>query len=63
MSDSDGDDENFTELKTNGEGALELKLTSPAGGEPAIYQWPLITGKGAVSPISRRLNFKIKLYQ
>jgi len=49
MSDSDGDDQNFTELKTNGEGVLELKLTSPAGGEPAIYQWPLITGKGAVS--------------
>lgn len=29
--------------------ALELKLHSPAGAEPAVYQWPLTSGRGAVS--------------
>jgi len=50
MGDSDGDDQIFTKLKTSDEGVLELKLRSPAGNEQAVYQWPLITGKGAVSP-------------
>ena len=27
---------------------LELKLLSPAGAEPAVYQWPLVTGQGDV---------------
>lgn len=50
MGDSDDDDYIFTELETNDEGTLELKLRSPSGAEPAVYQWPLITGRGDVSP-------------
>ena len=46
--DSEDDGEIFTEEETNDEGALELKLLSPAGAEPAVYQWPLETGQGDV---------------
>ena len=51
MDDSDHDgDEIFTELpETSDEGTLELKLLSPAGAEPTVYQWPLVTGRGEVN--------------
>jgi len=50
MDDSDHDGEIFTErLETSDEGTLELKLLSPAGAEPAVYQWPLVTGRGEVN--------------
>jgi hypothetical protein len=29
--------------------ALELRLHSPAGAEPVVYQWPLTYGTGSVS--------------
>lgn len=29
--------------------ALELRLHSPAGAEPVMYQWPLTSGTGSVS--------------
>lgn len=29
--------------------ALELRLHSPAGAEPVVYQWPLTSGTGSVS--------------
>ena len=50
ISDSEDDGEIFTEVVTNDESALELKLLSPAGAEPAVYQWPLETGQGDVIP-------------
>lgn len=28
--------------------ALELRLHSPAGAEPVVYQWPLTSGTGSV---------------
>jgi len=45
INDSKDDGEIFTEVETNDERELELKLLSPAGAEPAVYQWPLVTGK------------------
>jgi len=51
ISDSDDDGEIFTEAETDYESAFELKLLSPPGAEPAVYQWPLETGKGDVLPI------------
>jgi hypothetical protein len=29
--------------------AFELKLHSPAGSDPDVYEWPLTYGRGAVS--------------
>jgi hypothetical protein len=29
--------------------AFELKLHSPAGSDPDVYEWPLTCGRGAVS--------------
>jgi len=52
MDDSHHDgDEIFTEMtdETSDEVTLELKLLSPAGAEPAVYQWPLVTGRGEVN--------------
>ena len=28
---------------------MELRLHSPAGAEPIVYQWPLTSGSGSVS--------------
>jgi len=27
--------------------AFELRLQSPAGAEPAVYKWPLTSGRGS----------------
>lgn len=29
--------------------SMELKLHSPVGAEPVVYNWPLVIGRGAVS--------------
>lgn len=44
---------NIVEIPTSN---MELKLHSPVGAEPVIYQWPLVIGRGAVS-ILPRLSF------
>lgn len=31
---------------------MELRLHSPVGAEPVVYQWPLTTGRGSVSVYS-----------
>ena len=37
-------------------GTMELKLHSPAGTEPAVYKWPLTSGRGAVTYILHHLQ-------
>ena len=48
IDDSKDDGEIFTEVETDDESALELKLLSRAGAEPAVYPWPLVNGQGEV---------------
>lgn len=40
--DDDGDED-------DGPAKMELRLHSPAGAEPIVYQWPLTSGSGSVS--------------
>ena len=43
--DDDGDED-------DGPAKMELRLHSPAGAEPIVYQWPLTSGSGSVSILS-----------
>lgn len=42
----DGDDDGDED---DGPAKMELRLHSPAGAEPIVYQWPLTSGSGSVS--------------
>ena len=41
--------------------ALELKLHSPAGAEPAVYKWPLTSGRGQVRILIKGICWTLAL--
>jgi len=40
--------------------AIELKMNSLSGSEPAVYQWPLLTGTGEVGSFFIAFILKFK---
>jgi hypothetical protein len=38
----------------------QLVLSSPVGAEAAVYQWPLTSGRGAVSDQSSHINTRVR---